>query len=147
MLHPQGGLKGYIVVNVLDYIAIRLSCPACGNAYNVPLSDILLSHEVVRAGCPVCHETECPPVFQIRLFDRAAIAELERAWNKVAEKAKRDGGQLVLLGESRDRADKGLFQEALYLEKGLVEAKGVEPLSENVTGEETTYLVQFLRGR
>lgn len=29
----------------------------------------------------------------------------------------------------------------------MVEAKGVEPLSENVTGEETTYLVQFLRGR
>lgn len=93
-------------MNVLDHIAIRLSCPACGEAYEVPLSDIMLSHEVVRTGCPVCHETECPPVFQIRLFDRAAIAELEEAWNKVAEKAERDGGELVVFGEVRNRADK-----------------------------------------
>ncbi len=34
-----------------------------------------------------------------------------------------------------------------YKGEKLVEAKGVEPLSENVTGEETTYLVTFLRGR
>ena len=30
-------------------------------------------------------------------------------------------------------------------QKGLVEAVGVEPTSENVTGQEPTYLVQFTR--
>ncbi len=90
-------------MNVLDHIAIRLSCPACDKTYDVPLSDVLLSHEVVQTGCPVCHETECPPVFQIRLFDRAAIRGLEEAWTKVAERAERDGGELVLLGAVRDR--------------------------------------------
>lgn len=89
-------------MNPLEHIAIRLSCPACGERYEVPLSDVMLSHEVVRTGCPVCQETECPPVFQIRLFDRAAIAELEKAWKRVAEKAERDGGELVLLGELRE---------------------------------------------
>lgn len=91
-------------MKILDHIAIRLSCPACGEAYEVPLSDVMLSHEVVRTGCPVCHETECPPVFQIRLFDREAVAQLGKAWRQVAERAERAGGELVLTGQVRDCA-------------------------------------------
>lgn len=90
-------------MNLLDHVAIRLSCPVCGESYEVPLSDVVLSHDVVRTGCPVCHETECPPVFQTRLFDRSAIAQLDEAWKKVAERAERDGGELVLLGEMQVR--------------------------------------------
>jgi ssDNA-binding Zn-finger/Zn-ribbon topoisomerase 1 len=90
-------------MNILDHIAIRLACPACGNHYDVPLSDVMLSHEVVRTGCPVCHETECPPVFQVRLFGCAEIKELGGAWKKVVEKAERAGGELVVSGDSRDR--------------------------------------------
>ena len=99
-------------MSVLDHVAVRLLCPACGKSYDVPLRDVMLSHEVVRSGCPVCHETECPPVFQVRLFDRAAIRELEEAWTKVAERAQRDGGELVFVTEMRDSAEPALDTSA-----------------------------------
>ena len=53
-------------MNILDAVSIRLPCNACGQTYEVPLRDVLLSHIVVRCGCPVTQEAECPPVFQVR---------------------------------------------------------------------------------
>jgi hypothetical protein len=35
-------------MNILDQISIRLPCNACGKTYEVPLSDVLLSHTMVR---------------------------------------------------------------------------------------------------
>jgi hypothetical protein len=83
-------------VDLLDHVFIRMPCSACGQTYEVPLQDILLSHTVVRCGCPVHHETECPPVFQVRLFDREPIAKLRSAWEQLARRAEADGGTLVL---------------------------------------------------
>ena len=40
-------------MNILDHVSIRLPCNQCGQTYEVPLSDVLLSHAVVRCGCPV----------------------------------------------------------------------------------------------
>ena len=39
----------------------------------------------------------------------------------------------------------GAKQQKKLVEEKLVEAVGVEPTSENVTGQEPTYLVQFTR--
>jgi len=72
-------------MNILDQISIRLPCNDCGKTYEVPLSDVLLSHTMVRCGCPVTQETECPPVYQIRLFDRGAIKDFSDAWEKLAD--------------------------------------------------------------
>lgn len=69
-------------MNILDAVSIRLPCNACGQTYDVPLRDVLLSHTVVRCGCPVTQETECPPVFQVRLFDREPIEALSSAWER-----------------------------------------------------------------
>jgi hypothetical protein len=55
-------------MNILDAVSIRLPCNACGQTYEVPLRDVLLSHTVARCGCPVTQETECPPVFQVRFI-------------------------------------------------------------------------------
>src|ERR1035441_7857604 len=71
-------------MNILDAVSIRLPCNACGQTYEVPLRDVLLSHTVVRCGCPVAQETECPPVFQVRLFDREPIEALGSAWERLA---------------------------------------------------------------
>ncbi len=83
-------------MNILDHAAIRLRCNRCGDSYEVPLQDVLLSHTVVRCGCPVSQETECPPVFQIRLFDHNLIQTLSSAWNQLAMQAQADGGELVV---------------------------------------------------
>jgi quercetin dioxygenase-like cupin family protein len=83
-------------MNILDAVSIRLPCNACGQTYEVPLRDVLLSHTVVRCGCPVAQETECPPVFQVRLFDREPIEALSSAWERLASRALADGGDLVI---------------------------------------------------
>ena len=86
------------MMNILDHVSIRLPCNQCGQTYEVPLRDVLLSHNVVRCGCPVPQETECPPVFQIRLFDHDSIRALSSAWEQLARRAHADGGELVISG-------------------------------------------------
>jgi len=84
-------------MNVLDAVGIRLPCRSCGNNYQVPLRDVLLSHTMLHEGCPVSQETECPPVFQSRLFQRTDIEELECVWKHLEQRAQADGGELVLM--------------------------------------------------
>lgn len=83
-------------MDVLDHAFIRNRCNVCGQHYEVPLSDILLSHSVVRCGCPVAQETECPPVFQVLLSDQQSITALRSAWQHLAIRAEANGGKLVL---------------------------------------------------
>ncbi len=82
-------------MEILNSIGIRICCPNCGEAYTVPLRDVLLSHELLHEGCPVSEETECPPLFQSRLASRPAIEALARAWRDIEERAQEYGGQLV----------------------------------------------------
>ena len=81
-----------VVMNILDTVGISLPCRSCGDNYRVPLRDVLLSHAILHDGCPVAEETECPPVFQSRLFERKDIEELQRAWNQLDQRARSDGG-------------------------------------------------------
>ncbi len=92
-------------MNILDHVAIRLSCNACGKSYEVPLRDVLLSHTLMRRGCPVAQETECPSPFQIRLFDREPIEALNSAWETLARRAHSDGGELVILDRREKSGD------------------------------------------
>src|SRR5450759_4211652 len=85
-------------MNVLDAVAVSLPCRSCGGNYQVPLRDVLLSHQILHQGCPVSPETECPPVFQSRLFECKDIEELQRAWSQLEKRAQADGGDLVLMG-------------------------------------------------
>jgi hypothetical protein len=84
-------------MNILDTVGISLHCHSCGSNYRVPLRDVLLSHTILHEGCPVRQETECPPVFQSRLFERKDIEELERTWSRLEQQARTDGGELVLM--------------------------------------------------
>jgi hypothetical protein len=84
-------------MNILDSVAIRLPCHWCGNSYQVPLRNVLLSHVMLHQGCPVSQETECPPVFQSRLFDPKNVEELQHAWNRLEQRALANGGELVLM--------------------------------------------------
>ncbi len=81
--------------DILSKIAIKLPS-ACGTAYEVPLRDVLLSHQLLRQGCPVAEETECPPVHQARLFPEESLRAFEHAWNRLEEWAQSDGGTLVI---------------------------------------------------
>ena len=61
-------------MDILNSIAIRIRCLNCGGAYLVPLSDVLLSHQLLHQGCPVAQETECPPPFQVRLRRQSKLS-------------------------------------------------------------------------
>jgi len=98
-------------MNILDAVSIRLPCNACGQTYEVPLRDVLLSHTVVRCGCPVTQETECPPVFQVRLFDREPIEALSSAWERLASRAHADGSLFRPPNLNRQRMTSRLLQE------------------------------------
>ncbi len=43
-------------MDILSVAAIRLRCSRCGESYEVPLRDILLSHKIMHEGCPVAEE-------------------------------------------------------------------------------------------
>ena len=84
-------------MDILDSAAIRLLCRSCDHYYEVPLRDILLSHEIVHCGCPVPHETECQPVFQVRICEHEVVERLQTAWSAASHYAELAGGELVLL--------------------------------------------------
>lgn len=90
-------------MDILSAAAIRLPCSWCGGSYEVPLRDILLSHQILHEGCPTPVETECPPVFQSRLASESAIQALGQAWRRVERRAAADGGELVLIGFNSKR--------------------------------------------
>ncbi len=86
-------------MNIVDSIGIRLKCRVCGQAYEVPLRDILMSHDLLdHQHCPTSADTECPPLAQVFLADDKDIVDLQRAWQRLQERARKDGGELVLMG-------------------------------------------------
>jgi len=83
-------------MNILEALSVRIPCTACERFYEVPLTDILLPHQMLAQGCPVHDETECPPVFQIRLIPRDVLNDFVKAWQQLEESVHRDNGELVL---------------------------------------------------
>ena len=122
-------------MNILDAVAISLPCRSCGDNYQVPLKDVLLSHRMLHQGCPVSQETECPPLFQSRLFERKDIEELQSAWSRLEDRARSDGGELVLLGV-RDLAEPHPITVVLVGSVILVLVMAVAPLA-IVTGPQS----------
>lgn len=97
----QGGHRGGPrvkkgLMDILDLTALSLGCSSCGSCYQVPLKQVLLSQDMLRQGCPVIEESECPPVVYARLLDRELLQQLQELWRSLEEKARAAGGELVL---------------------------------------------------
>jgi len=92
-------------MDIVDSIGIRLNCRSCGRTYDVPLRDILMSHDLLEhQGCPISEDTECPPIAQVFLADDKDISDLQRAWQRLQERARSDGGELVLMGSPEPKS-------------------------------------------
>ena len=111
-------------MNILEELSVRIPCTACEQFYEVPLNDILLSHEMLEQGCPVHDETECPPVFQIRLIPRNVLNDFVKAWQRLEENVHRDNGELVL-SDCRERNG----QRRRPVASGRTSLRGVEKFS------------------
>jgi quercetin dioxygenase-like cupin family protein len=94
----QIGNQTVDIVDILDAVVIRLPCKRCGQAYEVPLQDVLISHNIMKhRACSIPRETECPPLAQICLAEQEDVEALQSAWNRLQERAQKDGGELVLI--------------------------------------------------
>jgi hypothetical protein len=70
-------------MDILDLTAISLVCSTCGDRYQVPLKQILLSQDMLRQGCPVTEESEFPPVVYARLLDPELLQQLQQLWRSL----------------------------------------------------------------
>lgn len=95
-------------MNILDSIAVRLPCRTCGEEYEVPLRDIVLSHGMLHEGCPILEETECPPLAQSKLIGLSLLEDLQRVWERLEESARAAGGRLVMHSPSMAGSRKDL---------------------------------------
>ena len=89
-------------MNILEALSVRIPCTVCGEFYEVPLTDILLSYRMLEQGCPVSDETECPPLFQTRLIPREVLHDFVKAWQQLEKSVHRDNGDLVF-NDGRER--------------------------------------------
>ncbi len=90
-------------MSILDLIAVRLPCRACGQEYEVPLRNVLLSQRLLHEGCPVAEETECPPLAEAKLADEKLLNDLERLWGRLEDSTAAAGGRIVIHGEQEPR--------------------------------------------
>jgi hypothetical protein len=85
-------------VDILEAVAIELSCVACKGRYEVTLKQVLLSQQMLHDGCPVppSFTSECPPLHYADFADHDLIRELERIWLQLEESVRAAGGELLL---------------------------------------------------
>ena len=82
-------------MEILDRLSISLPCGSCGERYTVPLRNVLASHELLRAGCPVDTTEECPPLVWAALGDEVELRTLAEIWSHLEARAAASGGSLV----------------------------------------------------
>lgn len=73
-------MKGEQVVQILDHVAITVSCSTCSAEYGVPASVVLEGQRAIAPGCPGCSDYECEARYVATLVDPQALAALEAAW-------------------------------------------------------------------
>lgn len=88
-------------LDLLQHLAVRVPCASCGQHYDVPLRQVLLSQEMLHEGCPVCSETECLPLTYAALAHEAALREFERSWQRFLADARTLGFELRICHPTR----------------------------------------------
>lgn len=83
-------------LDLLQHIAVRVPCAACGQYYDVSLRQVLLSQAMLHEGCPSCSETECPPLTYAALANEAALVDFERSWSRLFRQVRKTGFELTV---------------------------------------------------
>lgn len=83
-------------LDILQHVAVSVPCGACGQHYDVSLRQVLLSQEMLHAGCPTTSDTECPPLTYAALANEAVVRDFERSWRRVVEQVSAMGLDLTM---------------------------------------------------
>lgn len=85
-------------MDLMKAAAMDFSCDVCGGRRFVTLRQMADSQELLAGeGCTSPEgERECPALYYGGLVDPAVLAQLELAWNQVAERAAAIGARLTV---------------------------------------------------
>ncbi|MCC7415571.1 MAG: hypothetical protein IT176_00405 [Acidobacteria bacterium] len=83
-------------LDLLQYLAVRVPCAACGQHYEVSLRQVLLSQDLLHEGCPIHTETECLPLTYAALANEGALRDLERSWALLLDRVRMGGFDLTV---------------------------------------------------
>jgi len=83
-------------MDILEAVAVAIRCSACSGEYEVPLKQVLLSHQMLHDGCPVSDERECPPLPWSHLADEQLVRDFQNIWSRLEERVSKAGGELTL---------------------------------------------------
>lgn len=92
-------------MDILKSIAVELPCEECGGKFRVSLGQILLAQEGMRTTCNALGERECPGFYYAGLIAPALCEELISVWDKIAARARAEGGQLVVVADAGPSKD------------------------------------------
>lgn len=108
------------LMNILEVLSVHIPRGPSGEFYEVPLNDILLSHQMLEQGCPVQDETECPPLFQTRIIGRDILDDFVKAWSRLDASVRQNGGEVVIRDSNRKarRRDSGRKDATLNITDG-----------------------------
>ncbi len=83
-------------LDLLQHVAVRVPCSACGQHYSISLRHVLMSQDMIHEGCPVCHETECLPLTYAALADEAALHDFAQSWSRLLHSVQAAGFELTI---------------------------------------------------
>jgi len=95
-------------VDILQSIAVELPCEECGGKFRVSLGQILLAQEGMRTTCNALGERECPGFYYAGLIEPALCEELVSVWEKIAARARAQGGQLIVVPDAESGQGEGV---------------------------------------
>lgn len=94
--HMSAAQAASAELDILQHVAVRVPCGACGRYYDVTLREVLLSQAMLHAGCPASSDRECPPLTHAALADEAAVRDFERSWRRVIQQVNSIGLDLTV---------------------------------------------------
>jgi hypothetical protein len=84
-------------MSILDKLAVHIRNPEGDEHQSVPLANVLASHELMRAGCPVDQLEDCPPWWWSQLASERELRDLAEVFRKIESQVETLGGSLTLL--------------------------------------------------
>jgi hypothetical protein len=83
-------------MDILDAIVLELPCANCGKTYEVRVTQVKESQDMLDEECLCRSETECPPMYLARLLEREDIELLQATWTKLERQARDAGAELII---------------------------------------------------
>ncbi len=97
VMSPMGALSqddASLGFDILGLLELEMSCPNCGQLYQVPVIQVFQSQEMLTAGCTCRSEQECPPIHLAPLLSHEDLQLIRDTCRKLCQQARDHGAHL-----------------------------------------------------